>query len=169
MVLMRTVKYLSVILILVLLFSCTKEVPESNKKTAKSTEEVSVASTINGFIDAYNQNDLTLAASFLDTDYKGIVADSDDTINAGSTLNELKEYHKQYPEGKWEIKIEEIYVGSEFAYVMTKSSFMTPGPPIGNINSIYSERSIRILKKQKDDGWKIFRYIATPTFSYDAN
>jgi ketosteroid isomerase-like protein len=153
--------------LLIILVSCTKEVPENNKKIAKSTEEVSAVSTINGFIDAYNQNDIALASTFLDIDYKGVVADSDDTINARSTIDELKQYRKQYPGGKWEIEIEEIYISGEFAYTMTKASFFTPGPVIGSVNPIYSERGIRILKRQKDDGWKIFRYIATPIFSYD--
>jgi hypothetical protein len=167
--LMRTAKYIFIALSLFLLSSCTKDVPERNKKVVKSSEEVSVSSAISGFIDAYNQNDMVLAATFLDDNYKGIIADSDETVNAQATINDLIRYRRQYPEGKWKIEIEELYMGSEYAYTMTKASFLIPGPVMGSVNPIYSERSIRILRKQKDDSWKIYRYIATPTFSYDSN
>ena len=36
-----------------------------------------------------------------------------------------------------------------------------------NLNPIYSEKGIRILKKQKDGSWKIYRYVSTPIFTYD--
>jgi ketosteroid isomerase-like protein len=166
---MRAIKYFSIILFMCVLASCTKEVPERNKKVIKSSEGVLVASTITGFVDAYNQNDLESAASLLDDNYKGIVADSEETVNAKTTINELKHYRKQYPEGKWEIEIEEVFVSGDYAYTITKASFLVPGPIQGSVNPIFSERSIRILKKQKDDTWKIYRYIAAPTLSHDTN
>jgi ketosteroid isomerase-like protein len=74
---------------------------------------------------------------------------------------------KHYPNGKWNIKCEEVNISGEFAYIMTIGSFMVFDPVEKKINPVYSERSIRILKKQKDGAWKIFRYIAVPAFTYD--
>ena len=74
---------------------------------------------------------------------------------------------KHYPDGKWNIKCEEVNISGEFAYVMTIGSFMVLDPIENKIIPVYSERSIRILKKQKERTWKIFRYIAVPTFTYE--
>jgi hypothetical protein len=50
---------------------------------------------------------------------------------------------------------------------MTIGSFMVSDPIENKIIPVYSERSIRILKKQKEGTWKIFRFIAVPTFTYE--
>jgi len=165
---MRTRQNLIFFLPVILLFSCTKEVPENNKKIIRSVDDVSISKTIDGFFSSYNSSNFDSLAFYLDADYKGFIADSDDAVGPQSTINDLKQFRRRYSEGKWEYKIEEINTSGDFAEVLTTASFMMPGPAKGSLNPAYSERSIRILKKQKDDGWKIFRYIAIPTFSYDS-
>lgn len=153
--------------LLLILSACTKEVPETEKKLSKSIEEKFLIETIDNFISAYNANEIEKAISYFDTNYKGFTTDSDDIEGVDALRNDLIHYRKQYPDGKWEIKYEEVTVAGEFAYVLTSSSFLMPDPIEGKMNPIYSERAIRILKKQKSDGWKIYRYMATPMFSYD--
>ncbi len=166
---MKTKITLLVSFSLLLLYSCTKEVPEGGKKGAKTSDDVSISKTIEGFFNSYNSNNFDSLAVMFDVDYKGFIPDSDDAVAVLSTINDLKQYRRRYPDGKWEYKIEEINSGGEYAEVLTTASFMMPGPASGKLNPTYSERSIRILKKQKDDGWKIYRYMAIPTFSYDSN
>ena len=160
---------LSFLLLVIGIIACTKEVPEGTKKISKSAEEITAAIIVEDFFVAYNSNDVEKAISFCDADYKEVLPDSDDVVGINGLRNDLARYRKQYPEGKWEIKIEETIVSGEFAYVMSKESFLMPAPVAENMNPIYSERSIRILKRQKDNKWKIFRYIGVPTFSYDNN
>ena len=165
---MKALSILSTFMLVVMLVSCTKEVPESNKKTAKNTDDIAITKTIDEFFKCYNSNNIDSLTYYLDSEYKGFIPDSDDAVGALSTINDLREYRKRYPDGLWQYKIEEINVGGDFAEVLTNASFMKPGPVSGKLNPIYSERSIRILKRAKDDGWKIFRYMAIPTFSYDS-
>lgn len=153
--------------LLIIISACTKEVPESEKRLTKSIEETSIRNAIENFAAAYNSNDIEAAILFFDRDYRGIVADSEDIVGLDALKNDLLQYRKQYPEGKWEIKIDELNVFGDFAYALCSGSFLMPDPIEKKMNPIYSERSIRIFKKQKDDGWKIFRYAAMPTFSYD--
>lgn len=165
---MKALSILSTFILAALLISCTKEVPESNKKTAKNADDVAITKTIDEFFLCYNSNNIDSLSFYMDEDYKGFIPDSDDAVGALSTMNDLKQYRKRYPDGRWEYKIEEINVGGDIAEVLTTASFMNPGPISGKLNPLYSERSIRILKRHKEDGWKIFRYIAIPTFSYDS-
>lgn len=153
--------------ILIIISACTKEVPENEKKLSKSLEGKYARETVENFINAYNSNDIEKAVSFFENDYKGIVSDSDDVVDIDALRNELLSYREQYPDGKWEIKFDEILISGELAYIFTSGSFLMPDPIEGKMNPIYSERAIRILKKQKNDGWKIFRYLAAPMFSYD--
>ena len=160
---MRILIFTSLLLIIT---ACTKEVPEAEKKLSKSFEEKSARETVENFVEAYNSNDIAKAASFFENDYRGVAADSDDVVGIDALKNELITYKKQYPDGKWEIKIDEVFISGELAYVFTSGSFLMLDPIERKMNPIYSERAIRILKEQKNDGWKIFRYLATPTFSY---
>ncbi|MBA4407214.1 hypothetical protein C0389_08075 [bacterium] len=152
---------------LLIITACTKEVPETEKKLSKSIEEKTVQETIENFVAAYNSNDIAKAVSLFETNYIGVVADSDDVIGLEALRDDLLHYRKQNPEGKWKITIDEILISGELAYVFTSGSFLMPDPIEKKMNPVYSERAIRILKKQKGDGWKIFRYLATPMFSYD--
>ncbi len=161
---MRKIIFTSLLLIIT---ACTKEVPETEKKISKALEEKSARGTIENFISAYNSNEIEKALSFFETNYKGIITDSDDIAGLDALRDDLIHYRKQYPDGKWEITFDEILISGELAYVFTSGSFLMLDPIERKMNPIYSERAIRILKKQKNDGWKIYRYLATPTFSYD--
>lgn len=165
---MKAIKFLTVFTLAAILISCTKEVPENAKKAIKTADDVSITKTIDEFFTCYNSNNIDSLTYYLDSEYKGFIPDSDDAVGALSTINDLKQYRKRYPDGLWQYKIEEINVGGDIAEVLTTASFMRPGPVSGKLNPIYSERSIRILRRAKDDGWKIYRYIAIPTFSYDS-
>lgn len=147
--------------------SCTKEVPEREKKSGKSSEEAAVRKVIDDFFLAYNNGDVETAVVMLDQNYRGIVSDSIDVNGIDQAREDLLKYVRQYPNGKWQTNIEEITVGDNFAFVICSSSFMMPGPVENDLSPIYSERSIRVLRKDKIRGWTIFRYLATPTFTYD--
>ena len=152
---------------LILIPACTKDVPEAEKKIIKTTDEDNARKTIQDFADAYNSKDLEKALSFFDLNYKGIVADSDDLAGVDALRNELINSQKKYPEGIWEIIIDEENISGEFAYFVCGGSFLMPDVIEKKMSPVYSEKSIRILKKQKDGSWKIYRYVATPIFTYD--
>ncbi|MEM3373453.1 MAG: nuclear transport factor 2 family protein [Candidatus Anstonellales archaeon] len=159
-------KYAFLILIL-FVTACTKEVPESEKRIAKTAEEEAIRKLIDHFYTAYNSGDIETAVTLIDENYKGMAADSDDVIGVEALTNELYQYRKEYPEGKWEIKIEELSVENNLAYVIIYGSFLMPDPIEKKMNPIYSERSIKILKKDKNEGWKIFRSLSIPTLTYN--
>jgi hypothetical protein len=152
-----------------LLTACTKEVPERERKASKSEEEISVRKVIDNYYLAYNNGDVETASDLIDAGYRGIVSDSIDVNGIEETKEDLLKYSRQYPKGQWEAKIEEVTMGENFAIVLCTSSFLMPDPVEKKPTPIYSERSMRILKKDKVKGWKIFRYLATPTFTYDDN
>ena len=157
----------TLLMFLALITACTKDVPEAEKKIIKSADDDNARITIKGFADAYNRNDLEKALSFFDFDYKGVVADSDDLAGVNAYRNEIINSQKKFPEGKWEIKIDEGDISGEFAYFVCSSSFLMPDVIEKKLSPIYSEKSLRILKKQKDGSWKIYRYVSTPIFTYD--
>jgi len=159
-------KYAFLILIL-FVTACTKEVPESENRIAKTAEEEAIRKLIDHFYTAYNSGDIETAVTLIDENYKGMAADSDDVIGVEALTNELYQYRKEYPEGKWEIKIEELSVENNLAYVIIYGSFLMPDPIEKKMNPIYSERSIKILKKDKNEGWKIFRSLSIPTLTYN--
>ena len=157
----------AVLMLSILITSCTKDVPETEKKIIRTADDENARMTIRNFADAYNSNDLEKALSFFDIDYKGVVADSDDLAGVDALRNELMSSQKKFPEGKWEIVIDEGNVSGEFAYFICTGSFLMPDVIEKKSNPVYSEKSIRILKKQKDGSWKIYRYVSTPIFTYD--
>ncbi|PKL83053.1 MAG: hypothetical protein CVV24_06930 [Ignavibacteriae bacterium HGW-Ignavibacteriae-3] len=151
------------------LSSCTKEVPETEKKLVKSLDEKYVRETIENYTASYNSNDIEKAVSLFEQDYKGTTGDAEDVVGVEALRNDLIQYRRQYPEGKWQININEINISGELAYVFTTGSFLMVDPIENKMNPVYSERTIKILKKQKNDGWKIYRSLAAPTFTYDKN
>lgn len=159
-------KKLFSLLFLLILISCTKEVPEAEKNISKSVEENQVREVVDKFYSAYNNNDIVTAISFCDSDYKGIATEADDVAGTSMLEDELYNFRKQYPEGKWKIVIEEVSVQNSLAYIITQGSFMVPDPVEGEAPQ-YSERCIRILRHVKNEGWKIYRAFSVPMFSYD--
>ena len=151
----------------VLVTACTKDVPEAEKEMIRTADNDNARKAIQSFADAYNSNDLEKAFSFFDMDYKGVVADSDDLAGVDALRNEMINSQKRFPEGKWEIIIDEVNISGEFAYFICTGSFLMPDVIEKKLSPVYSEKSIRILKKQKDGSWKIYRYVSTPIFTYD--
>ncbi|KAF0149936.1 MAG: hypothetical protein FD143_2660 [Ignavibacteria bacterium] len=147
--------------------SCTKEVRETERKSAKTADEVAIRELIENYTIAYNAGDIETAIEFIDINYRGVVADSSDIFGQDGLHEDLLQYRRQYPEGQWKTTIDEITIGDGYAYVLCSSSFLMPHPIEQKLSPIYSERSVRILKKEKPRGWKIYRYLATPTFTYD--
>ncbi len=158
---------LLVLVFLIVISACTKEVPEAEKRPAKTADETAVRQVIENFVAAYNAGDLEAAVSLFDDAYLGILPDSVNIMGKSEVRNDLLQYLKQYPDGKWEMKIEEVNVSDGYAFAICNGSFLMPDPLEGKMNPIYSERSIRILKKDKYEGWKIYRFLGAPTFSYD--
>ncbi len=153
--------------ILLILFSCTKEVPETEKRNVKSIDETAVRELIENYFAAYNAGDIETAAEYFDNNYKVIATDSIDVVGYENAKEDLLQYYRQYPKGKWENNIEEITIGDGYAYVISSGSFLQPDPITNKLEPTYSERSIRILKKDKNKMWKIYRYLSAPTFTYD--
>lgn len=162
-------KLLSSILVLALISSCTKEVPEYEKKNIKSADEAAVRETIENYFAAYNAGDIETAAEYFDDNYKVISTDSLDIVGYENAKEDLLQYYKQYPKGKWVNNIEELTIADGYAFVTSSGSFMLPDPLTGKPEPTYSERSIRILKKDKNKMWKIYRYLSASTFTYDNN
>jgi ketosteroid isomerase-like protein len=158
---------LVLILLAITFSSCTKEVREDEKKSVKTADEAAIREIIENYTTAYNTGDIETASEFFDSNYRGVVADSSDITGPEGVREDLLQYRRQYPEGKWETKIDEITIGDGYAYVICSSSFLMQNPIDQKPSPIYSERSIRVLKKEKTEGWKIFRYLATPAFTYD--
>ncbi|MEG8946235.1 YybH family protein [Rosettibacter firmus] len=160
-------KYFSLLLIILFISGCTKEVPETEKRISKTVEEEAIQKLIEHFYTAYNSGDIETAVTLIDEHYKGMAPDSEDVNGVDNLTNELYQFKNEYPEGKWEIKIEELTVENNLAYVIINGSFLMPDPIEKKMNPIYSERSIKILKKEKNEGWKIYRSISLPTFTYN--
>ncbi len=159
-------KYIPIILLL-FFTACTKEVPESERKISKAVDEEAIRKLINHFYTAYNTGDIETAITLIDENYKGIVPDSEDVNGIENLTNELYQFKNEYPEGKWEFNIEELLIENNLAYVIMSGSFLMPDPIEKKMSPIYSERSIKILKKEKNEGWKIFRSLSFPTFTYN--
>lgn len=162
-------RFLIILLGVALITSCTKDVPENEKKIARTINESDVRTAIENFTNNYNSGNLEAAAAFLSDDYKAIIPDSDEAINKENYIKEITLLNQQYPDGKWEVKIEEIVLGEDLAIATVLSSFMLPNPIENNMAPSYSERSLKILKKIKNDGWKIIRSSSVPTFTYEEN
>lgn len=155
------------LLLLVIIFGCTKEIPESNRKISKSAQENSVREAVENYFLAFGNQDIESALFFIDTDYRGVVYDSSDITGADALFADLSKNKNLFDGGKWSNEIEEIIVSGSIAYVRAKSSFLKYDPIEKKDNPVYSEKSFRILRKQKDESWKIFRYIAVNSFTFD--
>jgi ketosteroid isomerase-like protein len=155
------------LLIFILITNCTKEVPEAERKLSKSVDEARVRNVIEKFVASYNSGDVRAASEQYDENFQEITSDSLDVVGIESVRTELIGYQRQYPDGKWQIKIDEVIISDGYAFAICSSSFLMPDPVEKRMNPIHSERSIRILRRDRNGSWKIFRYLALPTYSYD--
>jgi ketosteroid isomerase-like protein len=143
-----------------LLSACTKEVPENDKKLTKSVDEKNIQETIDNYYSALNSGDIEKAASFVDYNFRGVLQDMSEIIGINSFTNNLRLAQKKFLGWKWEIKFNEINVFGDYAYSITSASILVNNKAIKKLNDVCSEKAIRILKRQKNGGWKIFRFIA---------
>ncbi len=162
---MRTI---STLFILVIIFSsCTKEVPESEKKIVKTTNENEVRALINNYSSYFNSGDIKASLTVFSEDYSEYIPDTDNPVDLTVLENNLLNFRSQNPEGKLSITIEEVFVADELAAAQTFTSYLIPDPVEGKMNPVYSERSMKLLRKTKTTGWKIFRSLSSTAFSYD--
>ena len=154
------------LIIISFVVSCTKEVPESEKKIARSTSENEIKSLIDSFVVSFNSGEFDKMHLYFAADYSGYIPDSDTAISLTEYKNELQKLHDRYPDGKLQVNVEDINVSEELAAVQTFSSFMTYDPIEGKSSPLSSERSIKLLRKAKNDGWKIIKSLSIPAFSY---
>jgi hypothetical protein len=146
--------------IVLLLSACTKEVPENDKKLLRSIDEKNVQETIDNYYSAINSGDIEKAASFIDYNFRGVMPDMSEIIGINAFKNNLGSAQIKYQGWKWEIKYNEINILGDYAYSITSASILVNNKAIKKMNDICSEKTIRILKRQKTDGWKIFRSVA---------
>jgi len=158
-------KLFSSLLFLIFISGCTKEVPESDRKLVKTIDETTIHKIIENYYTSLNAGDIETAVSLHDSEFKAAIQDEDSTINFEQFENELYELRDQYLDGKWDFEVEEVSAQNDIAYVITKASFFLPDSIGIESSPVYSERSIRILKKNKPDGWKIFRVFSVQIFS----
>jgi ketosteroid isomerase-like protein len=157
------------ILLLLTIFavSCTKEVPETEKKSSKATYEKDIRKIIETYADNFNAGKTEDSFILFSEDFKAVVPDSDNALDLTTYKDNLKRFKKQYPTGKLQITIEEVFLSEELGTVQLFTSYLAPDVLDGKLSPVYSERSILIFRKIKYDGWKIIRSLGTPAFSYD--
>ena len=159
-------KFILLAMLIAFTASCTKEVPESEKKIARSTSEKEVTSLIDSFVVSFNSGIFEKMPSYFTNDYGGYTPDSDTALGPAQYKNELQKLRNRYPDGKLQVNVENVYVSEDLAAVQTFSSFMTFDPIEGKLSPLSSERSLKLLRKTKNDGWKIFKSLSVPAFSY---
>ena len=159
--------FFMIFLFAIIISSCTKNVPETEKKIATSVDEKNAGETILNFATAFNENNIEKAVSFFDLDYKGVVSDSDDLAGIDALRNDLDHIRQLYPDGKLEVSIDEGNTSADFAYFICTSSYMATDIIEKKLSPVYSEKSIKILRKGKEGSWKIYRSVSTPIFTYD--
>lgn len=160
-------KILSLLSLIIIVSACTKEIPEAERKQDKNIEQAAVRAAIQNWETAYNSGDLESALDFYEYDYRAMLADSNDISGRDELARDLGQFMKEYPGGKWQINIDEINSAGDLAYVFYTGVFTSDGDPASAGNPLYSERGIKILKKSKIGGWKFFRSMSMPVFSYD--
>lgn len=162
-------KKIYVLLLLSLLFySCTKEVPETEKKLSRTVSTNEIKQLFENFTSDVNSNNLDKIDSYFDGDFSSFVQDADSAVDLNSYKTNLVNFQKQYPAGKLQTNIEDIFVSEDLAAAQVFVSYMINDPVEKGMSPVYSERSIKLLRKSKiDNSWKIFRSLSTPAFSYD--
>jgi hypothetical protein len=139
--------------------ACTKEIPENEKKSSKSPDEKIINDLLENYFSSINSDNIGKAVLLVDADYREISSDGNNIIGTNSLQNFLNKQTSSM--GKWKIKVEETNVSGEFAFVISEDTFISSNSNLKNHNSAYTIHAIRIMKKQKNDGWKIFRCVTT--------
>ena len=152
---------------LFLLSSCTKEVPESEKKTTKYIVDFEVRKVIDNISTHFNSREIDSALTSFSKDYSEFVPDADSARSLNVLKNDWQNFISQNPKGEMQTIIEDVFVSEGLAAVQTFTSYMVINPLDGKLIPAYSERSIKLLRNSKDENWKIFRSLSSTAFSYD--
>ncbi len=161
-----TFKYsISIILISFVLVQCTKQVPETERKSLR-TDEAQLTKTVERWENFYNNGDLESLITLYTDDYIESSPEDVDITGVDNVRSELSQYMSQYPGGKWKLTIEEVQVSGDLGFARIKGEFEMP---YGKFPAtIYTERSLRILQRQRGNNWKFYRTMRLPTFTYDS-
>lgn len=163
--LMKT-KIFSLVVLILLLSSCTKEVPEYERKLNSNVDENEVRKKIESYAESYNAGNPDALSNIFDESYVRITPEENDLVGIESFEKEISNYMSQYPGGKWKINIEQVDVSGELASVTTRSIFEMKYSGSDLPSTVYSERSLYILKKHREGTWKIARSMSFPTYTY---
>ncbi|AFN74061.1 hypothetical protein MROS_0820 [Melioribacter roseus P3M-2] len=159
-------KKLSMLALILFMLACTKEVPESDKNIIQTTEKKKIVKLIETFYDNFNRGNIDSALTAVSKNYKGIVSEAEEISGVENYRKELFQYKTAYPEGRWKYSLEELFVRDGIGYVILLSSFVVPDPVEAQGNPIYSERSMKVLVKNSEGNWKIYRSVSVPVFTY---
>ena len=151
----------------ILLTACTKEVPETEKKSTRSANENDIRNLFLTLESSYNDGVFEKTISEYTNDFCAYDPDSDSSVNLIDYKNELAGYKNRNQESRLKINIEGIFISDDLAAVQTFSSFMMYNPIEKKYSATSSRRSINLLRKIRNDGWKIFRSLSIPAYSYE--
>lgn len=160
-------KFITIFILTAVLISCTKEVPEFEKKVAKNKSENEVRKIINDFQINFNDGKAEEAVLFFDENFSAYLPEVDTPINLLNYKNEILNFRLQRPGGKIAIEIEDVFADQELAAAQILTSYMDWDPVENKQSPVYSERSVILLKRNKLESWKIFRQLSTTAFTFD--
>lgn len=159
-------KNILALLLLLFIVACTKDVPETDKSIIQTTEKNKINKLIESFYNDFNKGNIDSALTCISQDYKAILSESDEIVGLENYKRELNQYKTEYPEGRWQYSIEEMLIKDGMGYVIILSSFVMPDPLESKGNPVYSERSMKVLLKDSQGEWKIYRSVSVPLFTY---
>ncbi|MGK9368414.1 hypothetical protein ACSSWA_05900 [Melioribacter sp. Ez-97] len=159
-------KKLSITGLILIMLACTKEVPETEKNILQTTEKKKIVKLIDSFYGNFNRGNIDSALTAVSKNYKGIVSEAEEISGVENYRKELFQYKTAYPDGRWKYSLEELFVRDGIGYVIILSSFVVPDPVEPEGNPIYSERSMKVLLKNNEGEWKIYRSVSVPVFTY---
>lgn len=160
-------KFITIFILTAVLISCTKEVPEFEKKVAKNKSENEVRKIINDFQINFNDGKAEEAVLFFDENFSAYLPEVDTPINLLNYKNDILNFRLQRPGGKITIEIEDVFADQELAAAQILTSYMDWDPIENKQSPVYSERSVILLKRNKLESWKIFRQLSTTAFTFD--
>lgn len=128
----------------------------NNIVLAQQADVIAIKNELNKWMRAYNQKDLNNAVSIFAENYIGFYAGHEDqTVNSIKDQYE-KVFKNKYLKATFSMEVIEIETSGDLAYVSVKQKWAFK-PSISDKAQFAYEKSILIMKKQKDGNWKIIR------------